>query len=163
MIFIDKRDTYDYKRYIYTTLVPESSEKGLITSSIISNQRVHDGDFKPCSTYFQQEPICDKYRKGDEDMKKSFLILLLVFFIPMLSGCHGTVSIDEEPIKCPGMTNIEGMTNLYYMNDTCVVYIIMYGYTGAGNSRAGHGYMSPYISKNGKFCIYEDEELKEIE
>ena len=50
-----------HKHYRYTTLVPESNEKGLIAPSIISNKRVHiDGDFKPCSTYFQQEPICDK-------------------------------------------------------------------------------------------------------
>ena len=96
-------------------------------------------------------------------MKKSFLILLLVFFIPMLGGCYGEFSINEEPTEYPGMTNIEGMTNLYYMNDTCVVYIIMYGDDSSGKSRAGYGYMSPYLSKNGKFCIYEDEELKEVE
>lgn len=50
-----------HKHYRYTTLVPESNEKGLTAPSIISNKRAHiDGDFKPCSTYFQQEPICDK-------------------------------------------------------------------------------------------------------
>lgn len=50
-----------HKHYRYTTLVPESNEKGLTAPSIISNQRAHiDGDFKPCSTYFQQESICDK-------------------------------------------------------------------------------------------------------
>ena len=50
-----------HKHYRYTTLVPESNGKGLVPPSIISNKRAHiDGDFKPCSTYFQQEPICDK-------------------------------------------------------------------------------------------------------
>ena len=50
-----------HKHYRYTTLVSENNEKGLMPPLIISNQRAHiDGDFKPCSTYFQQEPICDK-------------------------------------------------------------------------------------------------------
>lgn len=92
-------------------------------------------------------------------MKRRLLVCVFCLML-LLTGC------DEQDIVDVGdsMIEIDGEEGLFYRIDTGVVYIIM-TQTKYPNSKSarGYGYMAPYISKNGKFCIYNDNEIQEIQ
>lgn len=90
-------------------------------------------------------------------MKK---LIVLVLTAVLLTGC-------EEPYKKGGawldysqlgsFKNIEA--DLFYDSQTGIVYVIM---TDATGGYRGFGFMSPYISENGKFCRYNGEKIVEV-
>lgn len=92
---------------------------------------------------------------------KVILMMVLICGISMvLSGCDESEFSELENYPC--MTKISDSDNLYYRNDTYVVYIIIREEYGVGKCATGYGYMSPYISKNGRYCIYNDGKIQEI-
>ena len=96
---------------------------------------------------------------------KTKLFLCVLLSMMLLVGCDDDKDIDINKYTDVGtsMIKIDNETGLYYRYDTRVVYIIMTQYEGAGTCSTESGYMSPYVSKNGKYCIYDDGEIKEIE
>lgn len=80
-------------------------------------------------------------------------ILLALCLCISLCGCKNYNDHTEN-----GFTQCVGYTNLHYDNNTRIVYYIFQDKTVYG----GIGYMSPYISENGKFCKWVDNQIKEI-
>lgn len=96
---------------------------------------------------------------------KTKLFLCVLLSMMLLVGCDDDKDIDINKYTDIGtsMIKIDNETSLYYRYDTRVVYIIMTQCNGSGQYATQAGYMSPYVSKNGKYCIYDDGEIKEIE
>lgn len=88
-------------------------------------------------------------------MKK---ILFIVFSIAimscMLAGCEEKESNTQQSAALININNI-----LSYDNSTRIVY--WYFKDGAG--RTSTGFMSPYISKDGRYCRYEKGKIVPIE
>ena len=96
-------------------------------------------------------------------LKLTLLISLVsIIFVFMLSSCYpakmatsiNTSTIDE-------VLQPTSKKNLYYDQDTNIVYIIFCEFNGG----SGYGYMSPYYAPNGKPYVYdvETESFNEIQ
>lgn len=87
---------------------------------------------------------------------KKLVCTIFIAFCLCLSGCgksyKGKAS-EAELIKCPEHDV------LYYDPTTKVIYYIFYD----TDVHQGFGYMSPYISENGKFCKWDDGKIIEIQ
>lgn len=57
---------------------------------------------------------------------------------------------------------VEGKEYLAYDTDTRVVYYMFSTYEAAGYDGYGYSYFAPYISENGRFCQYINDEIVEI-
>lgn len=88
-------------------------------------------------------------------MKKLVCIILIAICL-CLSGCgrefKGKAS-QAEFIQCPGYDV------LYYESSTKVIYYI---FSDSDGTYLGYGYMAPYISTNGYFCKWDDNQIIEI-
>lgn len=80
-------------------------------------------------------------------MKKISIIIVIISLIFALSGCvmEGRKNYESHA----DLIHIDNQ--LYYYNDTKIVYIVFNENTGY----AGYGYMSPYYSSNGNLCKYD--------
>jgi hypothetical protein len=104
-------------------------------------------------------------------MSKFMIVLSMIMVIGLicLTGCGDEVTYDEAITKSVsdyGFVKIDGdaYDNLYYAKDTKVIYIVFsFPYYHDTYYGEGYGYMSPYISENGKYCRYIDDEFVEIE
>ena len=98
-------------------------------------------------------------------MKKRAFILLVVLAVLMCSitAC-GTVanSTDEAAAEMSNFKVIEGKEYLAYSLDTSVVYYMFSTGRAVGNAGYGYTYFAPYISENGNFCRYINNEIMEI-
>lgn len=99
-------------------------------------------------------------------MKKRILILLLVAIIGtcILAGCSdGEISYaegaDHSARELAGFKQINGKDYLVYDTNTHVIYYMFVSREMGGNS---YTYFAPYISENGNFCKYVDEQIVEI-
>ena len=87
-------------------------------------------------------------------------MLLSILTLFCLTGCGE--SSDNTVTDIPnlgGFTKIDGQSNLYYYNDTRIVYIIGYS---SGSVYKGYGFMSEYYSENGLICKYINNKIVEI-
>ena len=105
-------------------------------------------------------------------MKKRTIILLvvmLIFAMCFLTGCgiftEGTEAVYEE-VVATNMSNfrtIEGKEYLVYSLDTSVIYYMFStNEVFPGPYGFGYSYFAPYISENGNFCRYINNEIVEI-
>lgn len=80
-------------------------------------------------------------------MKKIITIIIIFSLILALNGCvmEGRKNYESHA----DLIHIDNQ--LYYYNDTKIVYIVFNENTGY----AGYGYMSPYYSSNGNLCKYD--------
>lgn len=94
-------------------------------------------------------------------MKKKLVLIILALCL-FTTGC-GEKASSKIVNMGDSMVQIEDEDCLFYRKDTKVVYIVMAQQNNPGCSQGtGYGYMAPYISENGCFCIYSDGEIKEI-
>jgi len=99
-------------------------------------------------------------------MKRTWFLLVALIMVLTLAGC-GDLStesndVDNAAISMAGFKQIDGEDALVYSIDTrCVYYMFS---TSERIDRGGYGYayMAPYISENGKFCRYINDEIVEI-
>lgn len=101
-------------------------------------------------------------------MKKRTIILLvvMVLLVSLLTSC-GTISTssnsaDEAATEMSNFKMIDGKDYLAYSLDTHVVYYMFSTSKAAGYAGYGYTYFAPYISENGNFCQYINDEIVEI-
>ena len=96
-------------------------------------------------------------------MKKRTIILLILVALTvfLLVGC-GTVpnKPDASANDMANFRTIEGKDYLVYSIDTRVVYYMFSTFDSSGY--AGFSYFAPYISENGNFCRYLNDEIVEF-
>lgn len=91
--------------------------------------------------------------------KRLFAFAMVVMLIVCALSSCGTVSTeDEAAINMANFKVIEDEEGLVYNKDTRVVYYMF----STGQGYAGYGYLAPYISENGRFCKYINDEIVEI-
>lgn len=98
-------------------------------------------------------------------MKKRAFILLVVVALLMcsLTACRtSSNSSDDAAAEMSNFKVIEGKEYLAYSVDTRVVYYMFSTSSVAGNAGYGYTYFAPYISENGNFCRYINDEIVEI-
>ena len=98
-------------------------------------------------------------------MKKRAFILLVVVALLMcsLTACSTSCnSSDDAAAKMSNFKFIEGKEYLAYSVDTRVVYYMFSTASAVGYAGYGYTYFAPYISKNGNFCRYINDEIVEI-
>ena len=94
-------------------------------------------------------------------MKKRTIILLvvMVLLVSLLTSCGTYDSTDQAAKEMLNFEEIEGENALAYNLDTKVVY---YMFTMAQAEGYTYTYFAPYISENGNFCQYINDEIVEI-
>lgn len=93
-------------------------------------------------------------------MRKKILLLgMSVMMLFGISGCGDNVG-DYPKLKSAHLhqINLENREDLYYDDETGIVYFLF----NLGYGQNSKGYMSPYYSKNGKLCKYENGQIMEI-
>lgn len=97
-------------------------------------------------------------------MRKKFLLLgMSVMMLFGVIGCSSVTDLNDYPEqKSVHLHQIElrNRKDLYYDDETCVVYFLFN--VGDNFKDFSKGYMSPYYSKNGKLCKYENGQIIEI-
>lgn len=97
--------------------------------------------------------------------KRTLILLVLVALLTCtLTACGGTSSNskDESALELGNFKIIDKDESLVYNLDTRVVYYMFSTHADAGYSGYGYSYFAPYISENGKFCRYINDEIVEI-
>lgn len=101
-------------------------------------------------------------------MKKRTLILLTIasLLTCSLTAC-GERNIDSNPVDKAGleMSNfktIDSKDYLVYDIDTRVVYYMFSTAEWSADRGYGYSYFAPYVSKNGRFCRFVNDEIVEI-
>ncbi len=98
-------------------------------------------------------------------MKKRTIILLvvMVLLVSLLTSCGtSSNSADEAATEMSNFKMIDGKDYLAYSLDTHVVYYMFSTAETVGNLGYGYSYFAPYISENGNFCRYINDEIVEI-
>ena len=100
-------------------------------------------------------------------MKRRTIILLIVAAIMccMLTACEtgpSSNSVDSSAISSASFKAIDGKETLVYSTETRVVYYMFSTSESKGYKGYGYSYFAPYISENGKFCRYINDEIVEI-
>ena len=99
-------------------------------------------------------------------MKKRTIILLVVLAILAICLLTGCATESNKPDTAAfNMSNfraIEGKEYLSYSIDTRVVYYMFSTSNAVGYNGFGYSYFAPYISENGNFCRYINDEIVEI-
>ena len=97
-------------------------------------------------------------------MKRTIFLLVALIMVLTLAGCGGTVSnsADESALEMAGFKQIDGEESLVYSVETRCVYYMFSTRKVNGRQGYGYGYMAPYISENGKYCKYINDEIVEI-
>ena len=99
--------------------------------------------------------------------KKLTLLIIFITTLIALTGCGtvtdtgGSYSPTTEESNGVRLRNIDGETELVYDTETKIVYYCFDHYSRGNQYRMG--YMSPYLSKNGNFCKYDEKRQRIIE
>ena len=97
-------------------------------------------------------------------MKRTLILLIaVVLLVCSLTAC-GTESNepDESAANFSNFKVIEENDYLSYNLDTRVVYYMFSTSETLGYNGYGYTYFAPYISENGNFCKYINDEIVEI-
>ena len=105
------------------------------------------------------------FKLEESNMKKRALILLVVVALLMgtLTACGtSSNSSDDAALTMMDFKAIEGKEYLSYSVETKVVYYMFSTSSAAGYVGYGYAYFAPYISENGNFCRFINDEIVEI-
>lgn len=96
--------------------------------------------------------------------KRAFSLLLVVaLLLCSLSACSTSSNpSDDAANHMASFKVIEEKEYLAYSIDTRVVYYMFSTSSAAGYAGYGYTYFAPYISENGNFCRYINDEIVEI-
>lgn len=100
-------------------------------------------------------------------MKRRTIVLVIVTAIMcfMLTACETSTSlntVDSSAVNSASFKTIDGKETLVYSTETRVVYYMFSTYESVGYQGYGYSYFAPYISENGRFCRYINDEIVEI-
>lgn len=99
-------------------------------------------------------------------MKRRTIVLVIVTAIMcfMLTACTSTSlnTVDSSAVNSASFKTIDGKETLVYSTETRVVYYMFSTYESVGYQGYGYSYFAPYISENGRFCRYINDEIVEI-
>ena len=98
-------------------------------------------------------------------MKRTLILLVtMLLLVFSFTGCDKTSTneTDAAAAQMPNFKVIEGKEYLSYNKDTRVVYYMFSTSSSFGNIGYGYTYFAPYISENGNFCKYINDEIVEI-
>ena len=86
--------------------------------------------------------------------------LAVIVALILLINSVSTTSYEPDlaALETANFKTIDGSKTMVYNSDTKVVYYMF----STGKSYRGYGYMAPYISENGNFCRYINDEIVEI-
>ena len=95
-------------------------------------------------------------------MKQTLVLLVTVtLMVCSLTACGTTTNkADESAFEIANLKAIEDEDSLVYSIDTKIVYYLFS--TDETDGYSGYGYFAPYISENGYFCKYVNDEIVEI-
>ena len=122
--------------------------------------------------YRRKEYNKHKINKKEYIMRKIKIIVVLTLIVSLLAltGC-GTVTDTgnsyspttdtTEKSNEVRLRNIDGETELVYDTETKIVYYCFDHYFRGNQYRMS--YMSPYLSKNGNFCRFDEKRQRIIE
>lgn len=101
-------------------------------------------------------------------MKKLTFIVMVVVLVVMMTGCSSSWDGSDTATKdnkiSADFTQIPGKENLYYCNDTKVVYWIGGSYmTNLVGDDYTTSYMTVYYASNGFPYLYDEETKKLVE
>lgn len=90
-------------------------------------------------------------------MKKVICIFLIFVSCIFISSCgvEGYKNYENNA----NLIQVPHEKNLYYENNTKIIYFLFNEVTG----KCGYGYMSPYYSENGNLCKWDTVENKIVE
>ncbi len=90
------------------------------------------------------------------------LLMMVVLMLTLLAGCGPTTKLEENEAlsNSTHFRQIEERDDLWYDRDTKIIFYIIT--TERMDVCQGYGYMAPYISENGKYCKYINDEIVEI-
>lgn len=99
-------------------------------------------------------------------MKKRTILMIVcaILMSSALTACdidnskYYTEPVNEAALEMSNFKTVDGKDYLVYDDDTRVVYYMIRTYRGY----TGYGYLAPYISENGNYCRYVDDEIVEI-
>lgn len=97
--------------------------------------------------------------------KRTLILLVLVALLTCtLTACGSTsaADVDNAALEMGNFKTIDINESLVYNLDTRVVYYMFGTCKIVGNAGSGYSYFAPYISENGKFCRYINDEIVEI-
>ncbi len=97
--------------------------------------------------------------------KRTLILLVLVALLTCtLTACGSTYvdDVDKSAIETSNFITIDSDKSLVYNLDTRVVYYMFSTSKVVVNAGFGYSYFAPYISENGKFCRYINDEIVEI-
>lgn len=96
--------------------------------------------------------------------KRTLILLVLVALLTCTLTACGTsaTDVDKSAIEMGNFKTIDSNESLVYNLDTRVVYYMFSTYITTGYNGYGYSYFAPYISENGKFCRYINDEIVEI-
>ena len=94
-------------------------------------------------------------------MKKRIVVLLVLaaMIFVLFAGC-GVKNSDSVMQDLTKFKVIEGRECLQYDPDTRVIYYLFSTCVSGGYH--SYSYMAPYISENGRYCRYVNDEIVEI-
>lgn len=90
--------------------------------------------------------------------KKILMLVLILLLVLTLSGCSLGLSSPSLTAKNNRLTKIEN-TILSYDTETKIIYYFFDSTSG----NLSYGYMSPFLSENGKPCKYDIANKKFVE
>ena len=95
-------------------------------------------------------------------MKKRIILLVVVVTLLVMSLTACSVQkpnpVNDAAMEITNFKPVEGKEYLSYDTDTRVVYYMFSTFEGYN----GYSYFAPYISENGRFCRYINDEIVEI-
>ena len=100
-------------------------------------------------------------------MKKRTILMIVcaILMCSSLTACDSDASIyftdppvNGEALELSNFKTVDGKDYLVYDDDTRVVYYMIF----TARAYSGYGYLAPYISENGNYCRYVDDEIVEI-
>lgn len=98
-------------------------------------------------------------------MKKRIILLVAVvaLLVMSLTACGPSANqADDAAMEMADFKPIEGSEYLAYSIHTRAVYYMFSTSETVGNIGYGYSYFAPYISENGRFCRYINDEIVEI-
>jgi len=98
--------------------------------------------------------------------KRAFILLVVVaLLVCSLTSCASVTTSNTSDVAATEISNfkvIEGKEYLAYSVDTRVVYYMFSTSSADGYAGYGYTYFAPYISENGNFCRFINDDIVEI-
>lgn len=97
-------------------------------------------------------------------MKKRTIILLILAALLLVSitACDTRRAEDVAVVQTTNFRPVEGRDDLKYDVETRFIFYLFNTNANSGGYQGyGYGYMAPYLSENGRYCKYINDQIIE--